>query len=634
MIKRFINLFFFILVINTVCLPQGDGLIVGNNLRIFPGNTSQTEVFITKHPTNTNILFGSANTIQFQPTFFVSEGVYVSTDGGQNWFGSDTCKGANIFFHGGDPSIAIDKNGTFILTRKGTTSFQGIYSHYSNDNGLTWSNQKTISTDDIERATTATDIDPNSSYYGRTYSCWAKLFPPYSIGFSYSNDGAQNWSSPASLNNVNLRRAGGEIALGPNNEVYICWAGITSISPFTEVNVGFASSSNGGANWIINENAFTMNGIVGIIPEKQSIRVNGLPRIAVDLSNTSTRGNIYIVTSQKNLAPAGSDPDIILRKSTDGGSSWSEGIRVNQDALSNGKYQFFPGITVDQFGGVNIIFYDDRNTTSDSSGVFLARSTDAGSSWSEYEISDQNFKPIAIGGLGQGYMGDNIDMTSIGNKLFPVWMDNRTGVFQMWSVPIEFTPITSEEPPFIFEPVLINEVKSNSFSVSFNTLRKGNSQINYGFTSALELDSIKIIEDTTFHLVNVNNLQDSTLYFFKVSSSNNFGISVSQIYSVRTLATNDTSEQLPFEYKLFPNYPNPFNPGTVIEFDLAVGSIVSLKIFDVTGTEVLSLINDFREAGNHKVNFEASKYSLSSGVYFYRLYANGFTQTNSMMLLK
>ncbi|MCU0342908.1 MAG: T9SS type A sorting domain-containing protein, partial [Ignavibacterium sp.] len=493
------------------------------------------------HPTNTNILFGSANTIQFQPTFFVSEGVYVSTDGGQSWSGSDTCKGPNIFFHGGDPSIAIDKNGTFILTRKGTTSFQGIYSHFSNDNGITWSNQKTISTNDIERATTATDVNPNSSYYGRTYACWAKLVPPYSIGFSYSNDGAQNWTPSAELSNLNRRRAGGEIAIGPNNEVYICWAEITSVSPFTEVNVGFASSSNGGSSWNINENAFPMNGIVGIIPEKQSIRVNGLPRIAVDLSNTSTRGTIYIVTSQKNLSPAGSDPDIILRKSTDGGLNWSNGIRVNQDALSNGKYQFFPGITIDQFGGVNIIFYDDRNTTSDSSGVFLARSTDAGNTWTEYEISDKNFMPIAIGGLGQGYMGDNIDITSVGNKLFPVWMDNRTGIFQMWSVPIEIQSVGVEN----------------------------------------EID-------------------------FSVTS----------------------------EFELIQNYPNPFNPATVIEFNLPVSSVVSLKIFDVTGKEVVSLLNDFREAGNHKVNFEVSKYGLSSGVYFYTLSSNGFVQTKSMLLLK
>ena len=137
MINRIINLFFYLFIISAVSFAQEGGLIIGDNYRIFPSSTSQTEVFITKHPTNKNILFGSANTIQFQPTFFVSEGVYVSTDGGQNWFGSDTCKGANIFFHGGDPSIAIDKNGTFILTRKGTSSFQGIYSHFSNDNGLT-----------------------------------------------------------------------------------------------------------------------------------------------------------------------------------------------------------------------------------------------------------------------------------------------------------------------------------------------------------------------------------------------------------------------------------------------------------------------------------------------------------------
>lgn len=542
MIKRIVNLFFYVLIINTVSFPQGGGLIIGDNFRIFPGNTSQTEVFITKHPSNTNILFSSANTIQFQPTFFVSEGVYVSTDAGSSWFGSDTCKGAYIFFHGGDPGITIDKNGTFILTRRGTTPpFQGIYSHFSNDLGITWSPQKTISTDEIERATVVSDTDPTSTFYERTYASWAKLTPPYSIGFASTDDGAQNWSAAIPLSNANLRRVGAEIDLGAENQVYVCWAGITSVSPFTEVLVGFASSTNGGANWVINENAFPMNGIVGIMPEKQSIRVNGLPRMAVDQSTTATRGTIYIVTSQKNLLPAGGDPDIILRKSTDGGSNWSDGIKVNQDALSNGKYQFFPGITVDQFGGVNIIFYDDRNTTSDSSGVFLARSTDAGSTWIEYEISDRNFEPIAVSGLGQGYMGDNIDITSVGNKLFPVWMDNRTGIFQIWSVPIEILPVGIE-----------NE---NGFSV-------------------------------------------------------------------------------PSEFELIQNYPNPFNPNTMIEYYLPTSSNVSLKIFDVTGKEVVSLLNDFRVEGNHKVNFEASKFGLSSGVYFYTLTANGFTQTKSMVLLK
>lgn len=541
MFKNILILLFSILIINSVSLAQGGGLIIGDNYRVFPSTTSQSEVFITKHPTNSSILFSSANTLQFTPTFFVSEGVYVSTDAGQSWYGSDTCKGANIFFHGGDPSIAIDKDGNFILTRKGSTSFPGVYSHYSTDNGITWSAQRTISTDELERATIVSDSDPSSPYLGRTYVCWTKLVPPYSIGFSYTNDGAQNWFTPSSLSTVNLRRAGGEIALGPENQVYICWAGVTSTSPFTEVQVGFASSTNGGTNWNVNENAFNMNGIVGILANKQNIRVNGLPRIAVDLSNKSTRGNIYIVTAQKNLLPAGSDPDIILRKSTDAGQTWSAGIRVNQDALNNGKTQFFTGITVDENGGLNIIYYDDRNTTSDSSSIFLARSTDGGSSFNEYEISDHNFKPSAIGGLGQGYMGDNIDITSVGNKLYPVWMDNSTGTYQIWSVPIEILSVG-------------------------------------------------------------------------VDDENNFTV--------------------PSEFELKQNYPNPFNPSTSIEFNLPIGSNVSLKIFDATGKEVVTLINEFKGTGNHRINFEANKYNLSSGVYFYTLSADGLTQTKPMMLLK
>ena len=84
--------------LNTVSFSQGGGLIIGNNHRIFPSGSEQTEVLITKHPSNSSILFSSANTIKFTPTFFVSEGVYVTTDAGNSWFGSDTCKGANIFF--------------------------------------------------------------------------------------------------------------------------------------------------------------------------------------------------------------------------------------------------------------------------------------------------------------------------------------------------------------------------------------------------------------------------------------------------------------------------------------------------------------------------------------------------------
>jgi len=419
-------------------------LRIGENYRIYPSSVTQTEVFIVKSPADENVLFSSANTLNFNP-FFISEGIYVTTNGGNIWQGSDTCRGEPIIFHGGDPGITIDKNGTFILTRLGQTPFSGLYSHFSTNNGQTWSIQNSISTHDLERASITSDAITSSSFYGRTYAAWVRLSTPFSLAFAFTDDGAQNWSDPQQVNNPVNRSAGGDIATGLNGEIYVCWAGLPDIPPFKEILVGFASSSNGGANWNVTENAFDVNGITGVLTNKGNIRVNGLPSIAVDTTNGLNHGWIYIVTGQKDLAPAGSDPDIILNRSTDGGQTWSSAIRVNQDAVNNGKTQYFPTVHIDKFGAVNVIFYDDRNTTNDSSGVFLARSTDGGDSWTEFEISDHNYKPVPIGGLGQGYQGDNIDITSTSSRLWPVWMDNSTGTYQIWTTPIDFAIVDVED---------------------------------------------------------------------------------------------------------------------------------------------------------------------------------------------
>lgn len=85
-------------------------------------------------------------------------------------------------------------------------------------------------------------------------------------------------------------------------------------------------------------------------------------------------------------------------------------------------------------------------------------------------------------------------------------------------------------------------------------------------------------------------------------------------------------------YTLSQNYPNPFNPSTTINYTLAQNGQVSLKVFDVLGSEVASLVNEVQNAGSHKVNFDAS--SLSSGVYVYTLTSGAFTSSQKMMLLK
>jgi hypothetical protein len=86
------------------------------------------------------------------------------------------------------------------------------------------------------------------------------------------------------------------------------------------------------------------------------------------------------------------------------------------------------------------------------------------------------------------------------------------------------------------------------------------------------------------------------------------------------------------EYKLFQNYPNPFNPATMISWQSPVSSHQTLKIYDILGNEVTTLVDEYREAGRYTLNFDASR--LSSGVYIYRITAGEFTDVKKMALVK
>ncbi|MBS1552774.1 MAG: T9SS type A sorting domain-containing protein [Bacteroidetes bacterium] len=96
--------------------------------------------------------------------------------------------------------------------------------------------------------------------------------------------------------------------------------------------------------------------------------------------------------------------------------------------------------------------------------------------------------------------------------------------------------------------------------------------------------------------------------------------------------SNEVSVGVPSEFELSQNYPNPFNPSTKISFALPKEGKVSLKIYDMTGKEVMTLVNEVKTAGYYSVSFNAS--SLSSGMYFYTLSADNYTATKKMMLIK
>jgi hypothetical protein len=88
----------------------------------------------------------------------------------------------------------------------------------------------------------------------------------------------------------------------------------------------------------------------------------------------------------------------------------------------------------------------------------------------------------------------------------------------------------------------------------------------------------------------------------------------------------------PEEFSLSQNYPNPFNPQTIIEFTLVAKANTNLIIYDALGREVAVLVNELRDAGQHKVVFDAT--GISAGVYFYKLSANGTSKVRRMILVK
>lgn len=85
-------------------------------------------------------------------------------------------------------------------------------------------------------------------------------------------------------------------------------------------------------------------------------------------------------------------------------------------------------------------------------------------------------------------------------------------------------------------------------------------------------------------------------------------------------------------FKLFDNYPNPFNPSTTVRYSIPEASFTSIKIYDALGNEASSLVNENKQAGTYEVEFNAS--NLSSGIYYYTLQSGSFNETKKMILMK
>lgn len=94
----------------------------------------------------------------------------------------------------------------------------------------------------------------------------------------------------------------------------------------------------------------------------------------------------------------------------------------------------------------------------------------------------------------------------------------------------------------------------------------------------------------------------------------------------------NTTNSIPSEFGLMQNYPNPFNPTTTIQYNLPSAGVVKIKIYNIQGREITTLLNEFKNAGSYSINFDGTNFS--SGVYYYRIESNEFSQTKRMLLIK
>jgi hypothetical protein len=157
--------------------------------------------------------------------------------------------------------------------------------------------------------------------------------------------------------------------------------------------------------------------------------------------------------------------------------------------------------------------------------------------------------------------------------------------------------------------------------IQFNTYSATNNEFNYFLTYAIGLDSFYI---------NKSNQYSSTF------DLRGFIIDGILHGDTTTVAVEDEILELPTKFSLLQNYPNPFNPNTVIRYQLPVTSNVFLKVYDILGNEVATLVNEEKQPGEYEIEFNpvSGIRNLVSGIYFYQLKAGNFIETKKMVYLK
>ena len=289
-----------------------------------------------------------------------------------------------------NPSIAVDRNGTVYAVwedkRKGDWD---IYFAKSEDEGLTWTDPNIrINNDGSNKSQSLPAIAVDSK--GNTYIVWQdERNGDSDIYFTKSEDYGDTWTDP----NVKISNGSGSqgdpaIALDLEGVIYVVWED----TRYGNLDIFFTKSEDNGSTWMA-ENKMVNGG-------EGSTQYN--PTIAVDSS-----GTIYV--AWEDLV----NYDVVCAKSTDGGETWTLGLRVN-DVITN--FQGNPSIAAGSAGNVYLAWQDNRNIDYD---IYFAKSDDGGGNWSSPNIK--------INDAGTGHQQCPAIAVSPTGTIYATWHDDRNG---------------------------------------------------------------------------------------------------------------------------------------------------------------------------------------------------------------
>jgi hypothetical protein len=338
-------------------------------------------------------------------------------------------------------------------------------------------------------------------------------------------------------------------------------------------------SFNGGTSW---------TNITGILPDRY------LTDIAIAPQNAST---VYVT-----VAGFGSSH---LFKSTNAGQTWIDIGTSLPDAPAF-------SVIVDPLNQNNVFFGND---------ITVYASTDAGNSWFEYS----NGLPEAVFVYDMNILNTNhrIRIATHGNGVYEADID--------LVIPVELISFSGkiENNKITLNWATATELNNKGFEVQRRASLNPSEGGTFGEWEAAGFvqGSGTTTEIRHYSFVDENVLPGAYVYRLKqIDYDGNYSYS--------------ESIELNFSYasdfELFQNYPNPFNPTTNIQYAISSRQFVTLKVYDVLGNEIATLVNEEKQPGIYEVEFNTSsiKHIPSSGIYFYYLKAGNFAETKKMILLK